>query len=89
MMFLLRYFLIINFATFILWGIDKRKATLQKWRISEKMLLAFCAFGGFIGALVAMGFWRHKTVKSKFLVWFYLIVGAWVLVGIGLYVRRN
>ncbi|MDR3168987.1 MAG: DUF1294 domain-containing protein [Candidatus Peribacteria bacterium] len=68
------YFLLINLATFTLWGIDKRKAVLQKWRISEKMLLSFCAFGGRVGALLAMGVFRHKTIKTAFLLWFYLIV---------------
>jgi uncharacterized membrane protein YsdA (DUF1294 family) len=66
-------------------GLDKWKAVLQKWRISEKMLLTFCALGGFVGALLAMGVWRHKTVKTKFLVWFYLIVVLWVAVLITLY----
>jgi uncharacterized membrane protein YsdA (DUF1294 family) len=79
MRFFLAYFLLINLATFILRGIDKRKAVLQKWRISEKMLLYFCAFGGRIGALLAMGAFRHKTIKTKFLIWFYLVVFLWAV----------
>ncbi|MDR0860205.1 MAG: DUF1294 domain-containing protein [Candidatus Peribacteria bacterium] len=66
---------------------DKWKAVLQKWRISEKSLLTFCALGGFLGALLAMGVWRHKTVKTKFLVRFYLIVVVRVAVLITLYLR--
>ncbi|MDR0607785.1 MAG: DUF1294 domain-containing protein [Candidatus Peribacteria bacterium] len=68
------YVLFINLATFTLRGIDKWRAVLQKRRVSEKMLLYFCALGGRMGAVFAMGVFRHKTIKSKFLIWFYLIV---------------
>jgi uncharacterized membrane protein YsdA (DUF1294 family) len=77
---ILCYFLLVNVATFLLRGMDKWKAVLQKRRISEKMLLLFCALGGWMGGLLAMGAWHHKTVKSAFLVRFYLIVGMWVVV---------
>ncbi|MDR0282830.1 MAG: DUF1294 domain-containing protein [Candidatus Peribacteria bacterium] len=65
---------------------DKWKSVLQKRRISEKNLLIFCVLGGWIGAILAMGVWRHKTIKTKFLIWFYLIVGLWIALGIGIYV---
>ncbi|MDR2540967.1 MAG: DUF1294 domain-containing protein [Candidatus Peribacteria bacterium] len=42
---LITYILLINLATFIVRGLDKWKAVLQKWRISEKSLLTFCALG--------------------------------------------
>ncbi|MDR0650060.1 MAG: DUF1294 domain-containing protein [Candidatus Peribacteria bacterium] len=67
---------------------DKWKAILQKWRISEKTLLFFCSLGGFLGAILAMGAFRHKTIKSKFLVRFYLIIGVWII-GILLYLLSN
>ncbi|MCR5411777.1 MAG: DUF1294 domain-containing protein [Patescibacteria group bacterium] len=35
------YFLSINVITFIIWGIDKRKAKHQKRRIKERTLLFF------------------------------------------------
>jgi uncharacterized membrane protein YsdA (DUF1294 family) len=66
------------------WGIDKWKAILKKRRISENTLLIFCALGGFIGAILAMESFRHKTVKARFLLWYYLIIGVWIVVGIGL-----
>lgn len=37
------YFFLINLATFIIRGIDKRKAINQKRRIKEKTLLTFVA----------------------------------------------
>ncbi|MDR2416437.1 MAG: DUF1294 domain-containing protein [Candidatus Peribacteria bacterium] len=84
-MFFLCYFITINLITFILRGVDKRKAILKKWRISEKVLLLFCAFGGRMGALLAMGFRHHKTVKSNFLSWFYLILGIRIAAATTLY----
>ncbi len=55
-----------NFITFVLMGIDKRRAEKGKWRIPEKTLM-LCAFllvgpGAILGALV----FRHKTRKWKF-----------------------
>ena len=44
MYYLLGYFIIINVLTFLLWGIDKRKAQHNKRRIKEKTLLIISAF---------------------------------------------
>ncbi|MDD2537059.1 MAG: DUF1294 domain-containing protein [Candidatus Absconditabacteria bacterium] len=82
---LLIYFLLINIITFLLRGIDKWKAILKKRRISEKILLIFCALGGRLGAILAMEAFRHKTVKGKFLIWFYGIVILWIIGGASLY----
>ncbi|MDD3262985.1 MAG: DUF1294 domain-containing protein [Candidatus Absconditabacteria bacterium] len=76
---LLIYFFLINLVTFIVRGIDKWKAKNQKWRIREKTLLYFVSAGGWLGALGAMEFLRHKTVKGKFLVWFWLWTGLWIV----------
>ena len=59
-------FVIWNLVTFVLMGIDKRRAVKGGWRIPERTLL-LCAFllggvGEIIGALV----FRHKTLKWKF-----------------------
>ncbi|MEI6426678.1 MAG: DUF1294 domain-containing protein [Candidatus Absconditabacteria bacterium] len=82
------YFFLINLATFIVRGIDKRKAINQKWRIKEKTLLTFVALGGMIGALLGMEFLRHKTIKGKFLIRFWLWAGLWILAIIGILALR-
>ncbi len=55
-----------NLITFLLMGVDKRRAVKEKDRISEKVLI-LCAFlmGG-VGILVGMLVFHHKTQKLKF-----------------------
>ncbi|HOG15598.1 MAG TPA: DUF1294 domain-containing protein, partial [Candidatus Absconditabacterales bacterium] len=45
-----------------------------KWRFSEKQLLILVGLGGFVGSILGMQIFRHKTIKSKFLYWFRGIV---------------
>ncbi|WP_239256170.1 DUF1294 domain-containing protein [Listeria ilorinensis] len=63
---LLGYLMIVSLISFILFGIDKRRAIKQLYRIPETVLLlsAFCggAFGGWLGMQV----FHHKTRKIKF-----------------------
>lgn len=51
---------------FCLMYIDKAKAIKGKWRISEKTLLLLSALGGFLGGIVGMYLFRHKTKKWYF-----------------------
>ena len=63
---LLYYLIVINIVTFLIYGIDKRKAKQGCWRISEATLLILAVIGGSIGALLGMKVWRHKTMHKKF-----------------------
>ena len=63
---LLLYFLVINLAAFIMYGIDKRKAIKKKWRIPENMLIGIVLIGGGIGAELGMHIFQHKTRHKKF-----------------------
>lgn len=56
---------VFNAASFTLYGLDKLKAKQQKWRISEKTLLA-ASFLGPVGAWLGMQHFRHKTQKPLF-----------------------
>ena len=51
---------------FFLYGIDKWKASRNKWRISEKTLVLSAFLFGGIGAFFGMKLFRHKTKRTKF-----------------------
>ena len=63
---LLYYLIVINIVTFLVYGIDKRKAKQGSWRISEAILLILAVIGGSIGALLGIKVWHHKTMHKKF-----------------------
>ena len=50
-----------SIVAFILYGVDKRKAKREAWRIPEAVLLGWGFFGGACGALCGMKVFRHKT----------------------------
>lgn len=52
---------VLSLVAFILYGIDKRKAKKNAWRIPERTLLLVGFLGGSVGALIAMELFRHKT----------------------------
>ena len=60
-------YLILSLLTFVLYGIDKRNAIKERWRISEKTLQVFALLGGWPGALLAQQVFRHKTQKRPFI----------------------
>ena len=63
---LLGYLLGINFLTFFLYGLDKRKAVKHQWRIPEKTLLGTAFLGGSVGAMIGMRVFHHKTKHWTF-----------------------
>lgn len=66
MKYIIIYLICVNVAAFCMYGIDKYKATHNKWRISEATLIMSAVIGGSIGALVGMRVFHHKTQKKKF-----------------------
>ena len=62
----LAVYTILNVIVFSVYAYDKKKARRNSRRTSEKRLL-FLAFIGPIGAYSAMNIFRHKTLKTKFL----------------------
>ena len=51
---------------FVLYAIDKRRARLGGWRISERTLLLWGFIGGWPGAIIAQQVLHHKTQKKRF-----------------------
>ena len=74
------YFVSISVISFLLFGLDKWKATQNKSRISEFTLLLFSFLGGSLGSLLAMLIFRHKISKTSFKIKFGLIVLAQILI---------
>ena len=58
--------LLINLISFAAYGIDKRRARKDKWRIPESTLLMLAFIGGALGALAGMLVFHHKTRHWKF-----------------------
>ena len=65
---LLVWLAVINLLTFIVYGVDKRRARRGKWRVPEKTLFLLPLLGGSIGALLGMRVFHHKT-KHWYFVW--------------------
>ncbi len=63
-------YLIWNLITFSIMGIDKYKAKLGKWRISERFLITMAFAMGALGAVAGSQVFRHKTRKPLFKVMF-------------------
>lgn len=73
MKFIFIYVFFTNLLLFILMGLDKRKAKLNHWRISEKTLFSLALMGGSIGGILGMYTFRHKTKHLKFTLGFPII----------------
>ena len=74
------YFISINILTFILYGLDKFFSKKRMFRISEKFFFLFSLMGGFLGSLIGMYLFRHKTRKNKLILINWLSLILWILV---------
>ena len=64
---LIFYILVINAASFLAMGIDKKRSKRRhKWRISEAAFFVLAIFGGSIGCICGMYLFHHKTMKPAF-----------------------
>jgi uncharacterized membrane protein YsdA (DUF1294 family) len=64
----------VNATTLLTYGYDKSIAGTGRTRVPEWILLALTFFGGTVGALAGMLFFRHKTRKWQFQIKFWPIV---------------
>lgn len=80
------YIGIISLLTFLMYGADKKKARKHKWRIPEKILLGMCIVGGFLGGLLGMQVFHHKTKHWYFYAINILALILWVFIIYKVYV---
>lgn len=79
---ILYYLLGINILAFLVFGLDKRKARKDRWRVPEATLLLLAVIGGSVGALLGMVVFRHKTRHNKFRIGLPLILLAQLAVAV-------
>lgn len=75
---ILSYLLIINLIAFVLYGVDKKRAIRNEFRIRERVLLWMARLGGGIGSWIGLKLFRHKTKHTKFRI----VVPPWTLIWI-------
>ncbi len=78
-------FLTLNGFAFLMFGFDKWRARSSGYRVSERTLILCGALGGWLGGLIGMNVFRHKTAKTPFklkyslaLIPFVAEIWAWV-----------
>lgn len=61
------YVVAVNIVSFIIMGVDKRKAIKRAFRIPESTLFVLAIIGGSFGSIVGMHLFHHKTRHWYFL----------------------
>jgi uncharacterized membrane protein YsdA (DUF1294 family) len=67
-----------SIPAFAMYGIDKRQAQHDGWRVPEILLHSLALIGGVLGAWAGQAVFRHKTQKPGFTV---VLVAATLLWG--------
>jgi len=71
---MLLYLLMINILTFLLMGMDKRRAKKEQYRIPERTFWLLAILGGALGVFIGMKVHRHKTKHRSFAVWIPILI---------------
>lgn len=74
------YLILINFISFIVYGVDKFLSIKHYYRISEFILLSFGFVGGVVGSIFGMICFRHKTKKVKFKIYLFMYMILWLYI---------
>ena len=68
------WYVALGFITYIIYAKDKAAAQNNDWRTPESTLYLLSALGGWVGAMVAQTYLRHKSQKPEFRMAYYLTV---------------
>lgn len=68
------WYVILGIITYLTYAKDKAAAQNNQWRTPEMTLHIMSALGGWVGALVAQTYLRHKSQKPDFRLGYYLTV---------------
>lgn len=68
------YLVLINLISFLVYGVDKKKAKNKQWRIPESTLIFLSLIGGGLGGLIAMVIFKHKLSKKLFYIGLPIII---------------
>lgn len=68
------WYVLIGAVTYLVYAKDKRAAQQGKWRTPELTLHFLSAVGGWVGAMLAQNYLRHKTQKPEFRLTYYVTV---------------
>lgn len=86
------WYIALGIITYMIYAKDKAAAQNNEWRTPEMTLHILSALGGWVGALVAQTYLRHKSQKPEFRMAYYLTIVInlagllFVMAGEGLYV---
>jgi len=68
------WYVALGFITYAMYAKDKASAKNGDWRTPESTLHLLSALGGWVGAMVAQTYLRHKSQKTEFRMTYYLTV---------------
>ena len=77
---LLTVYAMVNVIAFTLYGIDKRRAKKNLWRIRERTLFILCFLGGSVAMYITMQLIRHKTRHISFMLGIPFIIAFQALI---------
>lgn len=75
--------LLLSALTLSIYAWDKRQAARAGWRVPEKRLHVLSLLGGWPGAFVGRRWLRHKSIKPRFRVIFWLTVAGHLAMAAG------
>ena len=68
------WYVALGLITYVIYAKDKAAAQSDEWRTPEMTLHILSALGGWVGAMVAQTYLRHKSQKPDFRIVYYLTV---------------